>query len=334
MKKNFTKTRITAFISALIFLFSLVLSGCSNGKDIESPEKTTEKKDVINIGEGDPTIPPDSQIVIGDDGQSYLVDSEGNSIVYNHYYQNPVTPQPNVQPNTPQNGEQDKTEYSKPENPEHSVEEKPLTEPTTSIFELLSSKRSVGYNKATASSAAIPDSYLNTLRVYFTYNNKDWLIEFWKGEYGKTHVGGEVGIYTNATPSSTGTAPLSSSIGETKVFNAAGYGDRLNCSVQLWQYVKSTNLEPIYIGSKSTEEERSHRSVCLKEGVIENPNDRSTIVMSAKIEFPTLDMIDLFTDALKAKGFTEGSVSSYKHFERYYVEDGTVTVNWRYHNDG
>lgn len=332
MKKNFTKTRITALISALIFVFSLVLSGCSNGKDIESPEKTTEKKDVINIGEGDPTIPPDSQIVIGDDGQSYLVDSEGNSIVYNHYYQNPVTPQPNVQPNTPQNGEQDKPENPKPVTPEPPAEEKPPKEPTTSIFELLSSKRSVGYNKATASSAAIPDSYLDTLRVYFTYNNKDWLIEFWKGEYGKTHVGGEVGIYTNGTPSSTGTSHLSASEGEAKVFNAAGHSDRLNCSVQLWQYVKSTDPEPISIAS--TAMKVCQRNYGFKEGVLENVKYRSTIVMSAKIEFPTLDMRDLFTNALTEKGFQEASTSSYKDVERYSVEDSTVTVNWRYHNDG
>ncbi|MBR0349073.1 MAG: DUF4474 domain-containing protein [Clostridia bacterium] len=329
MKKNFTKTRITALISALIFVFSLVLSGCSNGKDIESPEKTTEKKDVINIGEGDPTIPPDSQIVIGDDGQSYLVDSEGNSIVYNHYYQNPVTPQPNTPPsNTPGVPEESTSSTTKPTVPTLPSS----TESTTSIFNLISSKRSVGYNKATASSAAIPDSYLDTLRVYFTYNNKDWLIEFWKGEYGKAHVGGEVGIYTNSTPSSTGTDYLHASIGEAKVFNAAGHSDRLNCSVQLWQYVKSTDPEPISIAS--TAMKVCQRNYGFKEGVLENVKYRSTIVMSAKIEFPTLDMLDLFTFALDEKGFQEASTSSYKDVERYYVDDRTVTVNWRYHNDG
>lgn len=329
MKKNFTKTRITALISALIFVFSLVLSGCSNGKDIESPEKTTEKKDVINIGEGDPTIPPDSQIVIGDDGQSYLVDSEGNSIVYNHYYQNPVTPQPN----TPSADTQGTPEESTSSTTKPTVPTLPTsTEPTTSIFDLLSSKRSVGYNKATASSAALPDSYLDTLRVYFTYNNKDWLIEFWKGEYGKTHVGGEVGIYTNGTPSSTGTSQLSASEGEAKVFNAAGHSERLNCSVQLWQYVKSTDPEPISIAS--TAMKVCQRNYGFKEGVLENVKYRSTIVMSAKIEFPTLDMRDLFTFALAEKGFQEASTSSYKDVERYYVDDRTVTVNWRYHNDG
>ena len=329
MKKYFIKTRLSAFMAALVFVFTLLLSGCSVGKEIENPETTTGKKDVINIGEGDPTIPPDSQIVIGDDGQSYLVDSEGNSIVYNHYYQNPASPQPDTPPvNTPGVPEESTSSTTKPTVPTQPSS----TEPTTSIFDLLSVKRKVGYNKATASTAGIRDSYLDTLRVYFTYNNKDWLIEFWKGEYGKTHVGGEVGIYTNSTPSSTGTDQLSANKGETKVFNAAGHSDRLNCSVQLWQYVKSTDPEPISI--VSTAMKVCQRNYGFKEGVIENPNNRSTIVMSAKIEFPTLDMIELFTNALEDKGFQQGNVSSYKDVERYYVEDRTVTVNWRYHNDG
>ena len=329
MKKDFTKARLIAFIAALIFVFSLVLSGCTIGKEVETPETTTGKKDVINIVEGDSTIPPDSQIVIGEDGQSYLVDSEGNSIVYNHYYQNSVTPQSDTQQNVT-SGQSEETSAStqKSTSPTRTT----TTEPTTSVFELLSSKRSVGYNKATASSAAIPDSYLDTFRIYFTYNNKDWLIEFWKGEYGKTHIGGEVGIYTNSTPSSTGTAPLSASVGESKIFNAAGYGDRLNCSVQLWQYVKSTNPEPVSVASVSMKV--CQRNYAFKEGVIENQNDRSTIVMSAKIEFPTLDMMDLFINALEEKGFSNGSVSSYKDVERYDVDERTVTLNWRYHNDG
>ncbi len=330
MKSDFTKTRLIALLSALIFVFSLVLSGCSNGKEVETPDETTKNNDIIDIGQGEPTIPPDSQIVIGDDGQSYLVDSEGNSIVYNHYYADPVTPQPGTTPNN----SQDQPEENPPVTPKPPVETPPTPpiEPETSIFDLLSDKRKVGYNKATAGTAGISDSYLDTLRVYFTYNNKDWLIEFWKGEYGKTHVGGEVGFYTNSTPSSTGTAPLSASIGETKVFNAVGHDDRLNCSVQLWQYVKSTNPEPIAVCSTSMKV--CQRNFGLKEGNIENPNDRSTIVMRAKIEFPTLDMVELFTTALSEKGFAEGNTSSYKDVERYEVEDRTVTVNWRYHNDG
>ena len=33
-------------------------------------------------------------------------------------------------------------------------------------------------------------------RVVFTYGNKDWLVQFWKGQYGLFQLGGEIGVYT------------------------------------------------------------------------------------------------------------------------------------------
>ena len=34
------------------------------------------------------------------------------------------------------------------------------------------------------------------VRVYFTYEGKDWMIQFWKGQYGLVFYGCEVGVYT------------------------------------------------------------------------------------------------------------------------------------------
>ena len=70
-------------MSVLVFVFTLVLSGCSIGKKFEEPKKNSDGKDIINIGDGYQNIPPDAQIVIGADGQSYLVDGQGNSYIYN-----------------------------------------------------------------------------------------------------------------------------------------------------------------------------------------------------------------------------------------------------------
>ncbi len=33
------------------------------------------------------------------------------------------------------------------------------------------------------------------IRVYFTYENKDWMVQLWKGQYGLIFYGGEVGVY-------------------------------------------------------------------------------------------------------------------------------------------
>ena len=37
----------------------------------------------------------------------------------------------------------------------------------------------------------------DALPVYFDYQKKTWLIEFWKGQYG-INTGAEIGIYTGS----------------------------------------------------------------------------------------------------------------------------------------
>lgn len=34
------------------------------------------------------------------------------------------------------------------------------------------------------------------VRVFFTYGDKDWMLQMWKGQYGMIFYGGEIGIYT------------------------------------------------------------------------------------------------------------------------------------------
>lgn len=34
------------------------------------------------------------------------------------------------------------------------------------------------------------------IRVFFTYGDKDWMLQMWKGQYGMIFYGGEIGIYT------------------------------------------------------------------------------------------------------------------------------------------
>ena len=34
------------------------------------------------------------------------------------------------------------------------------------------------------------------IRVFFTYEDKDWMLQMWKGQYGMVFYGGEIGIYT------------------------------------------------------------------------------------------------------------------------------------------
>lgn len=66
-------------------------------------------------------------------------------------------------------------------------------------WDLISSRidawqRTIGYTALFDRAAASLNMVFNYLPIYFTYQNRTWLIEFWKGQYG-INTGGEIGIY-------------------------------------------------------------------------------------------------------------------------------------------
>lgn len=55
-------------------------------------------------------------------------------------------------------------------------------------------QRELGYCRLYDKAALALNMAIHSEPIYFEYNNRRWLIEFWKGQYGMT-TGGEVGIY-------------------------------------------------------------------------------------------------------------------------------------------
>lgn len=55
-------------------------------------------------------------------------------------------------------------------------------------------QKGFGFNVIYDMSAPLAGMYYSTERVYFQYDNKDWMIQIWKGQYGMT-AGAEIGIY-------------------------------------------------------------------------------------------------------------------------------------------
>ncbi len=51
-----------------------------------------------------------------------------------------------------------------------------------------------GFNVIYDMAAPMAGMYYATERIYFQYDNKDWMVQIWKGQYGIT-AGGEIGIY-------------------------------------------------------------------------------------------------------------------------------------------
>lgn len=56
-------------------------------------------------------------------------------------------------------------------------------------------QRALGYNELYDAGAQFVAIYIDTMRCKFEYNNMDYMIQFWKGQYGYVFIGHEIGIY-------------------------------------------------------------------------------------------------------------------------------------------
>ncbi len=75
-------------------------------------------------------------------------------------------------------------------------------------------------------------------RMVFTYGNKDWLIEFWKGQYAPFQYGAEIGVYTKYAVGF-GDTPASA-------YNCPAKEDWLNMEMTLYQKQSDGSIRRVF----------------------------------------------------------------------------------------
>ena len=83
-------------------------------------------------------------------------------------------------------------------------------------------QRNFGYSKLYDGTSELLVISYDTIRVYFNYAGKDWMIQLWKGQYGFVLLGGEVGVYNRKE-----------GLSSTSYFNCASDDERLPISLQV-----------------------------------------------------------------------------------------------------
>ena len=345
MKKNYSKTRYIALLCSFIFVFSLVMTGCGSVKKI-TKKSTSAGGDEIQIGQGDGILEGPTQIVVGDDGLSYIVDNEGHSVIYNSSNSGSLYSQSSVTSNTKNNSNSSGSSNNNSSNNSNNNSgqnstPKPTPTPTPNpdegkeetiktpedVYNALAVQRKFGFNKYYDMGAMFVNFYLQTIRAYFTYDNKDWLIELWKGEYAMATVGCEVGFYYREHNQN-----LLDTLGaDNLLYKSVKDEDAMPVSMKLWQYEKSTDSTPVMKIDYS--KRNCWWAADFETGLLEKHRDQTTLVMVATIDFPTTKMRDLFTEQLDNKGFREGTIDGYNNFDRYSVDGRTVTLCWRWFNE-
>ncbi|MBQ7296186.1 MAG: DUF4474 domain-containing protein [Clostridia bacterium] len=157
-------------------------------------------------------------------------------------------------------------------------------------------QRALGYNELYDAGAQFVAIYIDTMRCKFEYKGMDWMIQFWKGQYGYVFVGHEIGIYNK--PKDRGAEHYDAVSDEEAIYmEMTGYRD----GVELYKrdygkYWWCTGFVP---------------------GKLDKFSDRSELSLKARMTMKDYEMLLAFTGALKENGMILGEDFSTKGLDVY-----------------
>lgn len=142
-------------------------------------------------------------------------------------------------------------------------------------------QRALGYNEFFDVGAGFVSIYMDTMRCKFQYGDKDWMIQFWKGQYGYLFVGHEIGVYTKPKDR------------EVDHYDAASNDDAL--------YMTMTGYRK---GNELYTREYGKYWWCtgFVPGKLDNFSDRSELSLKCRITMKDYNMLIGFCGALKENG--------------------------------
>lgn len=161
-------------------------------------------------------------------------------------------------------------------------------------------QRNFGFNEAFDIAAPFAVFYYDTMRCKFRYDNKDWMIQFWKGQYGLAFVGAEIGVYTKPLDRTVNHYDAANNE-EALYMSMTGYRhDQVIFSREYTKYWWCTGFVP---------------------GQLEKFSDRSELAVKCRITMKDSEMLSVFIDSLKENNLVEG---------RHYTVSGLdVFVTWQ-----
>lgn len=181
-------------------------------------------------------------------------------------------------------------------------------------------QKNAGYNEVYDNMAPMAGMFIDQIRIRFTYGGKDWMVQFWKGQYGFLLVGAEIGLYTAPSGKYTG------SIGDVNHYDCAAQED--------WLYMQ---LDCYFAKNNSGKYEkvftRPYDKYWWPTGFVKGQltdyiNPLSELKLKGRITFKSKEMADLFVLGLKECGFARASSNTTLGDDTYFQDGADVWVLW------
>lgn len=160
-------------------------------------------------------------------------------------------------------------------------------------------QRNFGFNTLYDIGAPFLNFYYDTFRVKFTYKKMDWLIQFWKGQYGLVFVGSEIGCYYKPVDD------------DGVHYDAVSDEDALYMSMTFYRN-----------GEERLTREYAKYWWCtgFVPGSLSSFRDRSELSMRARLTMKDKTMLSLFCASLEKNGFVRD--------DNYSVSGLDVYISW------
>lgn len=146
-------------------------------------------------------------------------------------------------------------------------------------------QRNFGFNELYDIGASFIVFYYDTFRCKFNYDHKDWMIQFWKGQYGFVFIGAEIGVYNKPETR------------KVEHYDCASDEDALKMSMTCYRKGKEIFSRKYMTYWWCTG---------FVPGKLDKFSDRSELSLKARITLKDYKMLISFCGALKENGFTLG----------------------------
>lgn len=155
------------------------------------------------------------------------------------------------------------------------------------------------------------------IRVFFIYEDKDWMLQMWKGQYGLIFYGGEVGIYNR--PHADDGLP------EWTFFNCPAEEDWLGMEMTLWH----EQLDGTWVREFTREYDKYWWCTGFKNGHLRQVEPADELRLTGRITFKSEEMAALVADGLEACGFGKSTSKDNVKTDTIFTEGSDIYYSWQ-----
>ena len=155
------------------------------------------------------------------------------------------------------------------------------------------------------------------IRIFFTYEGKDWMLQMWKGQYGLVFYGGEIGIYNRPHDDK--------GIDAWTFFNCPAEEDWLKMEMTLWH----EDINGNWYREFTREYDYYWWCTGFKNGHLRQEEPADELRLTGRITFKDAEMTALVADGLEECGLVRSSTKDGIALDGFFVDGNDIHFSWQ-----